>query len=189
MLAIACGFKSRSEHYFSSMTNPPPQKFAIIGLPGSGKSTFAYKLGKVLGIPVHHLDKYQFEADGKKKEREEFFEIQRAFVTEDAWIIEGCSSSTFEMRFAKADVFIYFHFSRLLCFLRLFKRMFNYQKEFSGLRKVNLEILRYTWNFDKEKRAKIEELKKKYPQTKFLVFKRQKDADLYLEKLKKKDHK
>ncbi len=104
-------------------------------------------------------------------------------LAEEAWVVEGCSFSTFEMRFAEADVLIYFHFSRLVCFLRLFKRLFNYKKDFGGLRAVTWEILKYTWNFDKEKRARIEELKQKYPQTEFLIFKGQKDADLFLKSL------
>jgi adenylate kinase family enzyme len=164
------------------MKKSHPQKFALIGLPGSGKSTFAVKLGKILGIPVHHLDKHMFEPSGKKRDKEEFIELQKALLNESSWIIEGCSFSTFEMRFSKADVLIYFHFSRLVCFFRLFKRLFNYNKNLSGLRKVSWEILRYTWNFDKDKRARIEELRKKYPETQFYLFKNQKDANSFLEK-------
>lgn len=160
-----------------------PKRIAIIGLPGSGKSTFASKLGRTLDIPVHHLDRHMFETNGKKKDKQEFIEIQKAMLNEKAWVIEGCSFSTFEMRFAKADVLIYFHFSRLVCFWRLFKRLFNYKKDFGGLRAVTWEILKYTWNFDKEKRAKIEDLRLKYPKTKFLIFKNQKDVDFYLKSL------
>lgn len=156
------------------------KKFALIGLPGSGKSTFASKLGRILRIPVHHLDRHMFEPNGKKKDKQEFIEIQRAMLNEEAWIVEGCSFSTFEMRFAKADILIYFHFSRLVCFWRLFKRLFDYKKDFGGLRKINWEILKYTWSFDKEKRARIEELRHKYPQTEFIIFQGQKDADLFL---------
>jgi adenylate kinase family enzyme len=156
------------------------KKFAIIGLPGSGKSTFAVQLGTILNIPVHHLDKHMFEPDGKKRDKQEFIAIQRALIDEKAWIVEGCSFSTYEMRFAKADIVIYFHFSRLVCFLRLFKRLFNYQKEFGGLRQINWEILKYIWSFDKEKRARIEELSRKYPQTNFRIFKTQKEADFFL---------
>jgi adenylate kinase family enzyme len=58
-------------------------KFAIIGLPGSGKSTFASKLGKLLDIPVHHLDRHMFEPNGKKRDKEEFIEIQKAMLNED----------------------------------------------------------------------------------------------------------
>lgn len=159
------------------------KKFALIGLPGSGKSTFASKLGKILAIPVHHLDRHMFEPDGKKKDKQEFIEIQKAMLEEESWIVEGCSFSTFEMRFAKADILIYFHFSRLVCFLRLFKRIFNYTEDFGSLRSVTWEILKYTWNFDKEKRARIEELRGKYPQTEFLIFRSQKDADFFLNEL------
>jgi adenylate kinase family enzyme len=88
------------------------------------------------------------------------------------------------MRFAKADILIYFHFSRLVCFLRLFKRIFNHPKKIGGLRAVTWEILKYTWNFDKEKRQKIEELRKKYPQTYFRIFHNQKDANKFIEEVK-----
>jgi adenylate kinase family enzyme len=163
-----------------------PKKFALIGPPGSGKSTFASKLGKILNIPVHHLDRHMFEKDGKKRDKQEFIEIQRALLNEEAWVIEGCSFSTFEMRFAKADILIYFNFSRLICLWRLLKRVFHYQKDFGGLRAINLELLKYTWNFDKKKRARIEELRQKYGQTEFLIFKNQKDADFFLKTAAKK---
>lgn len=162
------------------MENKRPSKFALIGLPGSGKSTFASKLGKTLGIPVHHLDRYMFEPNGKKRDKQEFIAIQKAMLDEDVWIVEGCSFSTFEMRFAKADVLIYFHFSRLVCFFRLFKRLCNYKRDFGGLRAITWEILKYTWNFDRKKRAKIEELRNKYPQTEFVIFRGQKDAEQFL---------
>lgn len=162
-----------------------PKRIAIIGLPGSGKSTFATKLGNMLSLPVHHLDRHMFEPNGKKKDKQEFIQIQKAMLNEEAWIVEGCSFSTFEMRFARADVMIYFHFSRFICFFRLFKRLFNYKEDFGGLRGINWEILKYTWNFDNEKRARIEELKQKYPQTEFIIFKGQKDADLFLKSFDK----
>lgn len=158
------------------------RKFALIGPPGSGKSTFASKLGKALSIPVHHLDKHMFEPSGKKRDKQEFIAAQKAMLDEKAWVVEGCSFSTFEMRFAKADIFLYFRFSRLTCILRLLKRLFNHKKQFGGLRTINWELLRYLWNFDREKRARIEELRKKYPQTNFLILKNQKEADLFYAK-------
>ena len=161
-----------------------PKRIAIIGLPGSGKSTFAAKLEKVLNVPVHHLDRHMFEPGGKKRDRQEFLSIQKAMVDEESWIIEGCSFSTFEMRFARADTLIYFHFSRFLCFWRIFKRLFNHDKAFGGLRIVNWEILKYIWNFDKEKRATIEELRKRYPHVDFFTFRNPDDPDKYLERLK-----
>lgn len=91
------------------MKNTCYKKFALIGPPGSGKSTFASKIGKILGIPVHHLDRHMFEPGGKKRDKQEFIEIQKAMLGEKAWVVEGCSFSTFEMRFARADVLIYLY--------------------------------------------------------------------------------
>lgn len=165
-----------------------PQKIAIIGLPGSGKSTFASQLSKILHIPVHHLDRHVFDPNGKKKEEQEFLKTQQALLAEASWIIEGCSTSTFEMRFAKAEAVIYLHFSRPLCFFRLCKRLFFYKKEFGGLRSITYGILHYTWNFDKTKRKNIEALKKKYPQIQFYLFKNQKNVNQFLQQAKGNSH-
>ena len=165
------------------MRQDVPKRFAIIGPPGSGKSTFANKLGKLLDSPVHHLDRHRCEPDGKKSGKQEFLSIQKALVDEGSWIIEGCSFSTFEMRFARADILMYFHFPRLLCFWRIFKRFFNHDKAFGGLRIVNGELLKYIWNFDKEKGERIEELRKKYPHVDFRIFRNSKDANNYLGEL------
>lgn len=45
------------------------KRFTIIGLPGSGKSTFAILLGKTLDISVHHLDQHMFKKEGTKKDK------------------------------------------------------------------------------------------------------------------------
>jgi len=122
----------------------------------------------------------------KREKRTPLFILMKmAILDEASWIVEGCSFSTFEMRFAHADTLIYFHFSRLLCFWRLFKRLFNHNEVFGGLRVINWGILKYIWNFDKEKRERIEELRKKYPGVGFRIFRRPKDADRYLEELKR----
>lgn len=65
------------------MKNTHPKKFALIGLPGSGKSTFASKLGKLLDIPVYHLDGHMFEPGGKKSDKQEFIEAQKAMLVEN----------------------------------------------------------------------------------------------------------
>jgi len=73
------------------------KRVAIIGLPGSGKSTFAVKLGKILKIQIYHLDSYIFDGR-KKRNHEEFMSVKKTIVSEKSWIIEGCSFSTLELR-------------------------------------------------------------------------------------------
>lgn len=170
------------------MNRETPKRIAIIGLPGSGKSTFATRLGKTLSIPVHHLDKHMF--DGRtKRDKQEFLSIKEALVNEKSWIIEGCSLSTLEMRFARADTIIYFHLPRWLCIWRVFKRMFTFDKKIADtgcLNGVNWTLIKYIWNFDRDKRESIEELRKRYPSVEFLVFLHSQDPDKYLKKLEEK---
>ena len=160
-----------------------PRKIAIIGLPGSGKSTFATKLGKVLNVPVHHLDRHMFEEGGKKRDKQEFLEIQKAMAGEKAWVIEGCSISTLGTRFAKADTVIYFKFPCLLCIWRTLKRLFFYDKTLSEtgcLRGINWKLLKYIWTFEQEKGPSIEKAKKQYPNAEFQVFKNSDEAKKFL---------
>lgn len=161
------------------------KRIAIIGLPGSGKSTFATRLGNILNISVHHLDKHIF--DGKKKrDKQEFLAVKDALLKEDFWIIEGCSFSTLEMRFARADTIIYFHLPRWLCIWRVCKRLFTFDKRIADtgcLNGINPSLIKYIWNFDRDKRQSIEELRKRYRNVDFLIFRHPHDPSRYLEKL------
>jgi adenylate kinase family enzyme len=163
------------------------KRIAVIGLPGSGKSTFASKLGRMLNIPVHHLDRHMFDG-WKKRDKQKFLAVKEALVNEESWIIEGCSLSTLEMRFARADTLIYFHLPRLLCIWRVFKRLLTFDKRLADtgcLNGINWILIKYIWNFDRDKRQNIEELRKRYPNVEFLVFRHSQDPDKYLEKLKR----
>jgi adenylate kinase family enzyme len=163
------------------------KRIAIIGLPGSGKSTFAAKLGNILNIPVHHLDRHMFEGN-KKRDKQEFLSVKEALVNEEFWIIEGCSLSTLEMRFARADTIIYFHLPRLLCIWRVCKRLFTFDKRIADtgcLNGINWSLIKYIWNFNRDKRQNIEDLRKQYPNVEFLIFCHSQDPHEYLEKLNK----
>lgn len=164
------------------MKNNTPKRIAIIGLPGSGKSTFANRLGKLLDIPVHHLDKPMFLEDGSKRDKNEFIAIQQQMIDSESWIIEGCSLSTIEMRFSQADLVIYLAFPRLLCVWRVFKRAFTknpFLSETGCLNSVNWILLKYIWNFSKDKTAQIEQVRNRYPETEFIVLNNSKDVANY----------
>lgn len=158
------------------------KRIAVIGLPGSGKSTFAVKMGKILNIPVHHLDRHMFE--GKtKREKSEFLSIKEELVNKESWIIEGCSISTLEMRFARADTLIYFHLPRWLCIWRVCKRLFTFDEKLADtgcLKGINWALIKYIWNFDRDKRQNIEELRQRYPNVEFILFRHSQDPEKYL---------
>lgn len=96
------------------MESTIPERIAIIGNPGSGKSTFATRFGILLDIPVHHLDTHVF-VNGNKIGKQELIEVQQKLVDQNSWIIEGCSILTLKLRFEKADMVIFLDFPRLQC--------------------------------------------------------------------------
>lgn len=173
------------------MKKDTPKRFAIIGTPGSGKSTFAIRLGKYLNIPVHHLDNHVFVESGKKRDAQDILVIQKKITGEESWIIEGCSISALEMRFARADTVVYLHFSRFFCVWRVFKRLFTFNKTLSNTgcaKVVNWKLLKYIWNFEKEKNMGIMQLKTQYPLVDFRVFRNSLDVDNFLNSRRKIIH-
>lgn len=125
-----------------------------------------------------------FEPSGIKRNMEEFIKMQKVILDQKSWVVEGCSSKTFEMRFAMADLLIYFHLPRYICFARFLKRLFNYKRGFGGLRTINWGLLKYTFNFDKDKGKLIEMLRKKYPSAVFYEFKKPKEVEAFLTNFK-----
>lgn len=145
------------------------KKIAIIGLPGSGKSTFANKLGQILNLPVYHLDKMCFD-DNVKIDHALFVDAQQKAVDTTSWIIEGCSIKTLDVRFSKADTVIYLCYPRYLCIWRVLKRALTKPQHLSDsgcANFINYELLEYIWNFKKEKSLRIKELKNQYPNLNF----------------------
>ncbi len=145
------------------------KRIVIIGNAGSDKSTLATQLQKELGIPLHHLDTHVF-VNGNKTDQDEIIKVQEQLVKQDSWIIEGCSIKTLEIRYKRADLVIFLDIPRIHCLYRILKRCFTFDKKLglSGcLRIPNWALLKYIWNFDKEKKPQIYEVKDKYPNIPF----------------------
>ncbi len=84
------------------------KKITICGVPASGKSTLANKIGSGLGIPVYHLDKISWKDGGVFASQEEIIGKVSEILEKSEWIIEGSlpRSKTFDMRIREADIII-----------------------------------------------------------------------------------
>jgi adenylate kinase family enzyme len=110
-----------------------PQRIAILGCIGAGKSTLARHLGTRFGLPVIHLDRLWWVDDsyvikGRTTIREHtrspeaFREVQQRIVDEDRWIIDG-DTSWLEVRLPRADTIIVLDLPRWLCAWRVVRRV------------------------------------------------------------------
>jgi adenylate kinase family enzyme len=109
-----------------------PERVAILGCIGAGKSTLARELGTAFGLPVFHLDRYWW-VDGTYVIRgrgtirahtlspEAFRDVQQRIVDRDRWIIDG-DSSWLDVRLPRADTIVLLDLSRWLCVWRVLRR-------------------------------------------------------------------
>lgn len=98
------------------------ERVLVIGSPGSGKSTFARRLGEQTGLPVHHLDQLYWRAGWVEREREAFRADVAQLAAGPRWIIEGNYSGTLETRLARAEQVILLDLPPLRCTWRVLKR-------------------------------------------------------------------
>ncbi|MBS0186306.1 MAG: DNA topology modulation protein [Proteobacteria bacterium] len=155
----------------------------LFGRPGSGKSTFAFKLHKMTKIPLHHLDKHFYEANWIERNYEEFLALQKKIVDQESWIIDGNSLKSLEMRYSRAQMTIYFNFPLRQCYWRVFKRLFDKNPQIDdraeGCREtIKIRLLQYGWHFPKRIAPSLEVLRKTYPRVTFIEVKSQKDLKM-----------
>lgn len=165
-------------------------RIAIFGRPGSGKSTFALKLSQQLGLPLHHVDKIFFKEYWVKQDNEVFLNLLQSIIQTSQWIIDGNSLKSLEMRYATADLVILFMLPRWKCFLRILKRRFERRNPKIDDRapdcpeRIGKDLIQYTWTFKKRLWPLLDDLKKKYPDTKLIVIPSDREARILLDKLK-----
>lgn len=154
----------------------------IFGRPGSGKSTFAYKLSLKTGRPVHHLDKHFFISGWIERDTQAFMRIQKEITRNSRWIIDGNNTRSLETRWKKADLVLYFNYSKIRCFFRLIKRLFSKADHIDDRADncpevLKFKLIKYMWTFENRVASTIEKLREKYPVTKFIEIQNQKDLN------------
>lgn len=139
----------------------------IVGNAGSGKSTFARKLGARLGIPVVHLDELNWNPSWKVLPPEEFRVRLQEAISGDAWISDGnYALLTFDLRLPRADVVIWVERPVAGCILRVVRRAIgSYFRKDEHLAagcperfdRRFWDRLRFIWNFNRINRPRIQE--------------------------------
>ena len=143
------------------------RRIVILGNAGSGKSTLARRLGERLGIPVCHLDVLFWRPGWVEPDAQGFRDRVAEATAGEAWVSEGnYASRTFDIRLPRADTIIWMETSRQTCLRRvIWRTMFERRRSDLAdgcseniLRGDFPEFLRFTWNFDRVSRPRIEHL-------------------------------
>lgn len=156
------------------------KRVMIFGRPGSGKSTFAKELHNKTGIDLYHLDRYFYLENWVERNTQEFLLIQQNLVNQDCWIIDGNSVKSLGMRYARADIALYFNYPKWLCLYRIFKRRFFKNQEIQDRAEACPEIIQwkfitYMWTFEKRVRGQLKDLQQQYPHVQFIEIRNNKE--------------
>lgn len=151
-------------------------KITVIGGSGTGKTTLANNLEKILNLPAYHIDGINYGANWLQKDKEERDKVILEKIDQDKWIMDGTYHSTLSQRFDAADLIIYLDyssFSQIKGILGRFIKNHGKEKpEIPGCKEeLTLDFFLWVLRWRKNKREEIIEKLNNIDKYKVLIFK------------------
>jgi adenylate kinase family enzyme len=101
------------------------RRVLILGCSGSGKSTFARRLGALTGLHVVHLDQLYRQPGWLEPSQEQWLALLKRELEAEAWIMDGHMGSSLPLRLRAADTAIFFDFPTWICVRRVASRVWQ----------------------------------------------------------------
>jgi len=166
------------------------QRIIILGCPGSGKSTFSVKLHHATGLSLFHLDNIWWKADGTHISRNEFDKKLDSLISNEAWIIDGDFSRTYERRVAACDTVFFLDYEESVCMDGIHARLGKKRPDMPWVdQELDPALVHQVKTYKAENCPQLSELFKKYPDKKVIIFHNREQADEWLEKYQREQSK
>jgi adenylate kinase family enzyme len=167
------------------------KRILVIGSSGSGKSTFARRLGELLNLEVIHLDSLFWHSGWIETPKYEWRTKVEKSLQGDSWIIDGNYSATMDLRLPICDTVIFLEIPRIICVYRILKRVVTYKK---GSRpdipegcdeKFDWDFVKIVWSYPTHSKPKVEVLLKNLASEKTIIrLKSNKEIESFFSELK-----
>lgn len=137
------------------------KKIIVVGSGGAGKSTFAMRLGAILGIEVIHLDKLYWKPNWVKTHEDEWSRIIEDHLRRESWIMDGNFGGTRAMRLRACDTVIWLDIPRRVCMYRILKRAVVYRNRrrpdmAEGCHeRLDWEFIKWVWNYPRRAKLRV----------------------------------
>lgn len=176
--------------YEDSLKPSAPQKTAVVGYSGSGKSSLARALADKYRVPLLHLDRVFWLPEWHERARSESQELIGEFMdTHSQWVIDGNYQHPeyhYARRMAEADRIILLEFNRAACLSRAVRRWGKYHGKCRGSigegcpEKIDAEFVKWILRDGRtvQYQARYGALKKRYAD-KITVISSQRELDAF----------
>ena len=171
----------------------PLQRILILGPSGSGKSTVCERIGRILGIPIVHLDMHYWNPNWVETPKDEWVNKVKELIAAESWVMDGNYTSTLKMRAEAADTLIFLDMTRRLSYFRVIRR---YLKNRGKTRpdvtegcpeKIDLDFIKWIWNYPSTRKPKILNFLEKMRKNKNVyILNNQREIEEFLKVLKSK---
>ena len=175
------------------LPDTPFSRILILGPSGSGKSTVCERIGRILSIPIVHLDMYYWKPNWVETPRDEWQVKVKELIDSETWVMDGNYTSTLKMRATVADTLIFLDMTRRLSYFRVITR---YLKNRGRTRpdvtercpeKIDFDFIQWIWNYPRTRKPVILRFLEKLSVTKNVyILRNQREIDEFLETLRNK---
>ena len=104
-----------------------PDRIAVIGISGSGKSALARVLAAESGLPLFHMDALFWRGAWEAVPEAEYLAAHARLVARDRWIIEGYVDAAMAARLQAADRIIDLDPPGWVCAARVIRRWWTHR--------------------------------------------------------------
>jgi adenylate kinase family enzyme len=98
------------------------RRVLVMGMAGSGKTTFSRALSAKTGLPVVHLDVHYWKPGWARPSDEEWRQKQRTLLAGDDWIADGNYYETLDLPLERAETVVFLDSPWWICAGRAFVR-------------------------------------------------------------------
>lgn len=169
------------------------QRIAVIGCGGAGKTTLARRVGKLLGLPVVHIDAHYWRKVGGRRVEStpgQWAHRHRELVAADRWVMDGMKLGVLPDRLAYADTVIYLDVSTWACLSGIVRRRLRFRgrlvPELGVYDRISWEFIRWICSFRRRQRPMILEMLSAYDGT-LVVLQRRHEVGQFLRDLANRD--